>query len=75
MQKTPRTTIIRVSIPVGVTATVHVPSANPTAVLETAGGKRVVADRAEGVDLVGVHDGRSVFRIGSGDYPFEVANP
>ena len=37
------------------------------------GGGRVPADRAEGVRLVGVRDGRVVFEVGSGRYRFRVA--
>jgi len=55
-----------VTIPANTTATVHIPTANPSGILE--GGKP--APQAEGVRLIGKQGSEVLFEIGSGTYRF-----
>ena len=61
-----RTLTLDVDVPVGTTATIHVPAANPHAVRE--GGDRL-AD-ADGVIDVRTEDGKVLVKVGSGRYSF-----
>jgi alpha-L-rhamnosidase len=55
-----------VTVPVGTTATVYVPSSAPASVTE--GGRP--AARSPGVEVLEMEQGRAVFRVGSGRYTF-----
>jgi len=57
---------MEVEIPVNTTATVHVPTSDPTSVTES--GKPV--GDAEGVSLLRTEDNAAVYRVGSGQYVF-----
>ena len=61
-----------VTVPPTATGRVYVPASSAAAVTEIGAG-RVPAERAEGVRLVGVEDGRVVLDVGSGRYRFRVA--
>jgi alpha-L-rhamnosidase len=61
-----RTLTLDVDVPVGTTATIHVPAANPHAVRE--GGERLA--RADGVTDVRRVDGKVLVEVGSGRYSF-----
>jgi alpha-L-rhamnosidase len=61
-----RTLTLNVDVPVGTTATIHVPAANPYAVRE--GGDRLA--RADGVIDVRQEDGKVLVKVGSGRYSF-----
>ena len=51
---------------------VYVPASSPAAVTEIGAGRSTV-ERAAGVSLIGVEDGRVVLDVGSGRYRFRVA--
>lgn len=57
---------MRVSIPVGATATVHVPAGSVESVRESG----LPISEAPGVTEQGMQDGYAVFGVGSGDYVF-----
>jgi len=57
---------LSVTVPVGATATVSVPAADPAAVTES--GRP--ADAAPGVKFLRYADGRAVYTVGSGSYRF-----
>lgn len=57
---------MNVSIPVGATATVHVPTASAASVSESG----VPASTARGVTFLGMADGHATYAVGSGDYVF-----
>ena len=61
-----RTLTLDVDVPVGTTATIHVPAANPHAVRE--GGDRLA--EADGVIDVRRADGKVLVKVGSGRYSF-----
>ena len=61
-----------ITVPPTATGRVYVPASSAAAVTEIGAG-RVAAERAEGVRLVGVEDGRVVLDVGSGRYRFRVA--
>jgi alpha-L-rhamnosidase len=63
---------MRVTIPVGATAKIFVPTTNPKAVFETGTGKRLPADKADFVDFVGLQGDYAVYQVKSGRYTFEV---
>jgi alpha-L-rhamnosidase len=56
-----------IEVPVGSTAIVHVPAADPKGIKES--GKRIKAK--SGIKLKGFRDGYTVFSVGSGIYNFE----
>ncbi|NLH40417.1 MAG: family 78 glycoside hydrolase catalytic domain [Planctomycetes bacterium] len=60
-----------VTIPANTTATVHIPAADPSAILEG----RKPAPQAEGVRLIGAQGGEVLFEIGSGTYHFTSQMP
>ncbi|RYD28753.1 MAG: hypothetical protein EOP87_19240, partial [Verrucomicrobiaceae bacterium] len=60
------TLTLNVGIPAGSTATVHVPAANGSPVLE--GG--VAASTAPGVQFLRMENGAAVYEVGSGNYAF-----
>lgn len=60
-----------VTIPVNTTATVYVPTNDPTSVTE--GGKPTLA--AKGVEFLRSENGAAVYRVGSGTYRFEATLP
>lgn len=55
-----------VTIPANTTATIHVPATDAAAVTESG----LPADRAAGVKLLRMENGRAVFEVGSGNYRF-----
>jgi len=55
-----------VTVPVNTTATVYIPAIDETFVTES--GKR--AQRAKGVEFLGLEQGAAVYRVGSGCYQF-----
>jgi alpha-L-rhamnosidase len=57
---------LRVVVPANTTATVHVPALDKDEVAES--GKS--ADQAEGVELLRVEEGETIFSVGSGRYEF-----
>jgi alpha-L-rhamnosidase len=57
----------KITIPPGATATVSLPAADPSNAKESGGP----LPEAEGVEVVGVKDGRIELRLGSGKYDFE----
>ena len=58
---------LNVTVPPGTTATVHLPTSEPTAVSE---GRRPAA-QSQGVRAAGAEAGGAVFEVVSGDYAFE----
>ena len=62
-----------VVVPPTTTARIYVPAAHGAAVTEIGEGRRVPAERATGVALVGVQGDRVVYDVGSGRYRFRVA--
>jgi alpha-L-rhamnosidase len=63
--------LLDVTIPANTTATVHIPAADPSAILEG----RKPAPQAEGVRLIGAQGGEVLFEIGSGTYHFTSQMP
>lgn len=63
---------LTVTVPPNATGLVHVPGADPAKIAETALGRPVRADRAPGVTLAGSEGGRTLYRVGSGTYRFQV---
>ena len=61
-----------VTVPPTATGRVYVPASSPAAVTEIGAGRAAV-ERAAGVSLIGVEDGRVVLDVGSGRYRFRVA--
>jgi alpha-L-rhamnosidase len=61
-----------VIIPTNSTARIYVPATNAAVVREIGSGD-VVAERADGVKLVGVEGDRVVYEVGSGSYRFRIA--
>ncbi len=60
-----------VIVPVGTTATIHVPVPDQAEVME--GGKPF--EEADGVEFIRMEEGYAVFQVGSGDYAFTVVRP
>jgi alpha-L-rhamnosidase len=58
----------RITIPANTSATVYFPSDRKANITES--GKE--ASAAYGVRFVGIREGKAVFRVGSGDYEFEI---
>jgi alpha-L-rhamnosidase len=69
--RSPRRLRLDVVVPANTTAAVHVPASGPDEVQEGGGP----ASKAPGVSVVGGHDGRVVFEVGSGSYRFEAPWP
>jgi alpha-L-rhamnosidase len=63
---------IDVVVPPNATGLVHVPAADPADVAEIGEALAQPADRAPGVELLRVENGRVVYRVGSGRYDFRV---
>jgi hypothetical protein len=61
---------MNVTIPVGATALIHVPAANPGSVRESG----LAAASAPGVRFVRVENGAAVYAVGSGTYAFSSAD-
>lgn len=61
---------VDVTVPPNATGVVRVPTDDPDEVAEVGRGVARPAERAPGVQLEGVRDGRVVYRIGSGTYRF-----
>ena len=61
-----------VTMPPTATGRVYVPASSSAAVTEIGAGRAAV-ERAAGVSLIGVEDGRVVLDFGSGRYRFRVA--
>ena len=57
-----------ISVPVSSTATVFVPATDPGTVLESG----ISTDESSGVDFLRMEDGYAVYKVGSGDYSFQV---
>jgi hypothetical protein len=60
-----------VTVPANTTATVYVPTTDPTSVTESG----QPAHRADGVELLRTVDGAAVYRVGAGQYRFAAAGP
>lgn len=62
---------LNVGIPAGSTATVHVPAANGSPVLESG----VAAAGSPGVQFLGMENGAAIYAVGSGSYVFTSTPP
>jgi len=65
------TIALHVAIPPNVTATVHIPTAQPEAVKESG----LLAERSPGVRLLHRENGAAVYTVASGDYTFTAPAP
>ena len=65
---------LNVTVPANATGVVYVPAQSAASVTEIGGGSPVLAERARGVHMLRVEQGRVVYEVGSGIYQFRVVH-